>query len=142
MTSLQIREFHYPQDYSRTLQLWRSIGDGVRVGASDEPAEIEKKLTRDPDLFLIAEDGEDLIGTVIGGFDGRRGFVYHLAVATSRRRQGVGSALMAEVEARLRQRGCIRCYLLVFPENVAAQRHYENIGWNLLDDLVYAKDLN
>jgi ribosomal protein S18 acetylase RimI-like enzyme len=138
---MRIRNFLFPQDYPRALELWGSIGDGVRVGPSDEPAEIQKKLARDPDLFLVAEEGSELIGTVIGGFDGRRGFVYHLAVSATRRRQGIGSALMAEVESRLRIKGCIRCYLLVFPDNLAAQGHYESIGWKLLDDLVYAKDL-
>ncbi len=141
MKPVSIREFRYPDDYGRVIQLWRSAGDGVRVGPSDTGEEIEKKLQRDPDLFLVAESGTELIGTVLGGFDGRRGHVYHLAVAESFRRQGVGSRLMAALESRLRGKGCLRCYLLVRPGNEGARRHYEQLGWLEMDDHLYGKDL-
>jgi ribosomal protein S18 acetylase RimI-like enzyme len=114
---------------------------GVRVGPSDTPSEIEKKLARDPDLFLVAEIDGKLIGTVIGGFDGRRGFVYHLAVAAPFRRGGVASRLMQEVENRLRAKGCIRSYLLVRPDNADALDFYRKTGWSVLDDVIFAKDL-
>ena len=67
-----------------------------------------------------------LVGTVIGGFDGRRGMVYHLAVAPAYRRRWVASRLMAEVEERLRAKGCIKCYLLVRPDNDEAMEYYES----------------
>jgi ribosomal protein S18 acetylase RimI-like enzyme len=141
MTGIIIREFRYPADYALTIRLWQSMEQGVRVGPSDAPAEIEKKLERDPDLFLVAESEGGLAGTVIGGYDGRRGFVYHLAVAAPFRRSGLGSRLMNEVEGRLRRKGCIRSYLLVRPDNFEAMRHYQKLGWRLLDDQVFAKDL-
>ncbi len=141
MDSITIREFRYPEDYGRALQLWQDAGEGVRVGPSDRPSEIEKKLERDPDLFLVAEIGADLVGTVIGGFDGRRGHVYHLAVAEAYRRRGIGRRLMTELEARLRAKGCLRCYLLVRPGNEGARRHYEELGWLEMDDHLYGKDL-
>jgi ribosomal protein S18 acetylase RimI-like enzyme len=141
MKDILIREFQYPGDYGTAIELWESAGAGVRVGPSDAPEEIQKKLKRDPDLFLVAEAGSELIGTVMGGFDGRRGMVYHLAVSAPFRRRGVATQLMAELERRLRLKGCIRAYLVVFPDNVAAMRHYESIGWGLLQDSLYAKDL-
>ncbi len=136
-----IREFRYADDYLRVIQLWDTMEIGVRVGPSDAPREIEKKLRRDPDLFLIAEAAGQLIGTVIGGYDGRRGFIYHLAVAAAYRRHGVAARLMDEVEVRLRNRGCIRCYLFVTPDNADAMRYYATHGWTLLDVVPYAKDL-
>ncbi len=142
MKPVEIREFRYPEDYGAAIQLWRSIEKGVRVGPSDAPEEIAKKLQRDPDLFLVAVDEDVIVGSVIGGFDGRRGLVYHLAVAPAYRRSGIGSRLMAEVESRLRGKGCIRCYLLVRPDNPEAMRYYEKIGWSVLDDALYAKDLS
>ena len=141
MANVRIRQFQYPADYSAAIALWQSLGPGVRVGLSDAPKEIEKKLERDPDLFLVAVAEASVVGTVIGGFDGRRGFVYHLAVAPLFHRTGVGSRLMAEVEARLRGKGCLRCYLLVRPDNYDAMRHYQRLGWHLLDDQLYGKDL-
>ncbi len=58
-----------------------------------------------------------LIGTVIGGFDGRRGLIYHLAVEAAFRQQGIGSLLMDEVERRLKAKGCLKCYLMVTVDN-------------------------
>jgi ribosomal protein S18 acetylase RimI-like enzyme len=136
-----LREFRYPEDYSAAIKLWQSAGTGVRVGPSDAPTELEKKLQRDPDLFLVAEADGQMVGTVIGGFDGRRGSVYHLAVAAAYRRQGVATLLMQEVERRLRGKGCIRCHLLVRSDNLDAMHYYEKVGWSLLDDAIFAKDL-
>ena len=106
-STIKIREFHFPFDYDSVYQLWGGIEKGVHVGRSDTLAEIEKKIARDPDLFIIAEADGAIIGSVIGGFDGRRGLIYHLAVAASFRGLGIGSRLMDEVEARLRAKGCL-----------------------------------
>ena len=141
MPGILIREFCFPQDYQAAVGLWGIMEKGVRVGGSDTPAEIEKKLGRDPDLFLVAEAGGRIIGTVIGGFDGRRGIFYHLGVHPDFRGGGVGGRLMDEVEARLRQRGCRRCYLLVTPDNAEAMHFYERRGWDAMDVRPYAKDL-
>jgi len=138
----RIREFRYPEDYDAAVRLWQSINKGVRFNRSDVPAEIEKKIKRDPDLFLVAEADGVLVGTVIGGFDGRRGMIYHLAVAESRRRNGIAAALMDELEKRLIQKGCIRSYLLVHKDNAEARLLYEKRNWALLyDNVIYAKDL-
>ena len=141
MSSICIREFRRQEDYLPALRLWESMEKGIHVGASDTTAEIEKKLQRDPDLFLVAEYDGELIGTVIGGFDGRRGMIYHLAVHAAHRAQGIGGRLMDEVESRLRAKGCRRCYLMVTPDNVEARRYYEQRGWLLMDVLPFAKDL-
>ena len=140
--SMQIRTFRFQDDYADVHDLWQHAGPGIHVRRSDEPQEIYKKIQRDPDLFLVAEEGNQIIGTVLGGFDGRRGMVYHLAVAASYRRCGVGSSLMEALEKRLQEKGCIRYYLLVTRDNTHAMQFYESHGWQCLDDLhVYSKDL-
>ncbi len=80
---INIREFRYPEDYPAVYALWQNAGPGIHVRRSDEPEEIARKLERDPDLFLFAEVDGEVIGSVLGGFDGRRGMMYHLAVAES-----------------------------------------------------------
>ena len=130
---MKIREFQYPDDLLQTLKLWRSIEKGVSLGPSDTPDEIKKKLLRDPDLFLVAEEDGEIVGTVIGGFDGRRGLIYHLGISSSFRERGFGSRLMNEVETRLRVKGCIRCYLLVTTDNPEAMEFYKIIGWTHMD---------
>lgn len=141
MGEVCIREFRFSGDYSAVARLWANAGAGIHVGPSDAPDQLLKKLQRDPDLFLVAELDGVLIGTVIGGFDGRRGLIYHLAVDPAHRTLGVGSKLMEEVEARLRGKGCIRCYLLVTTDNADAMRYYEKRGWRAMADVPYAKDL-
>jgi ribosomal protein S18 acetylase RimI-like enzyme len=139
---IHIRQFQHPQDYQQVLDLWSSMEKGVHVGRSDSPDEIEKKLSRDPDLFLVAECEGKIVGSVIGGFDGRRGMVYHLAVDQSLRGQGVGSRLMDEVEQCLRQKGCLKSYLLVVVDNEDVEAFYEKRGWQHMDTIhLFGKEL-
>jgi ribosomal protein S18 acetylase RimI-like enzyme len=138
---IKIRNFQYPHDYAGVYALWSQAGPGVQVRRSDQPEEIQKKLLRDPDLFLLAEIDGKLVGTVLGGFDGRRGMVYHLAVAPLYRRQGIGEALMNELERRLKEKGCIRFYLLVTQGNEDAIRFYEDQGWERMELHIFGKDI-
>jgi len=139
---VQLREFRFPEDYSAARFLWENAGSGINVRRSDEPEEIQKKLQRDPDLFLVAETDGNLIGTVIGGFDGRRGLIYHLAVEPVFRKLGIGSLLMDEVEQRLKAKGCLKCYLMVTVENENAMRFYEGRNWERMDTIhTYTKTL-
>jgi ribosomal protein S18 acetylase RimI-like enzyme len=141
-SSIQIREFCFPADYELVFALWKGIEQGVHTGRSDTPAEIEKKLGRDPDLFLVAEANGCIIGSVIGGYDGRRGLVYHLAVSSEFRGLGVGSRLMDELESRLRAKGCLKCYLLVTVDNPEAEIYYQHRGWQHMDAIrLYGKEL-
>jgi ribosomal protein S18 acetylase RimI-like enzyme len=142
MSSISIREFKYPQDYAAARRLWEIAGPGVHVRSSDQPDEIQKKLQRDPDLFLVAEVDGTLAGTVIGGFDGRRGMIYHLAVNAGYRKHGIGGMLMDEVEKRLKAKGCLKSYLLVTIDNEEAMRFYEKRKWERMDTLyIYGKEL-
>lgn len=136
-----IREFHFPKDYNAVIELWANMEKGVRVGRSDTPEEIQKKLDRDPDLFLVAELAGQIIGTVIGGYDGRRGLIYHLAVLRDLRGRGIGTRLMAEVEDRLRTKGCLKCYLIALEDNTEAMQFYERLGWReMTEDRLFGKE--
>jgi ribosomal protein S18 acetylase RimI-like enzyme len=86
---VRLRQFAYPQDYAAVIALWQNAGPGIHVRRSDQPEEIDKKVQRDPDLFLLAEVDGRIVGTVMGGFDGRRGMVYHLAVDAEYRGRGL-----------------------------------------------------
>jgi ribosomal protein S18 acetylase RimI-like enzyme len=77
----------------------------------------------------------------MGGYDGRRGIVYHLAVAREDRQKGIGRALMEALEERLRSKGCLKAYLLMTKENEAAHFYAEN-GWQPMDLHIYGKDLS
>ncbi len=139
--NIEIRSVRYPEDYPAVYQLWASAGPGIQLRRSDQPEEIDKKMQRDPDLFLVAEVDDRIVGSVLGGFDGRRGIMYHLAVSKSHRGLGIGERLMRELENRLRAKGCIRYYLLVTKDNQEAIAFYEKRGWSRLELFAYGKDL-
>ena len=137
---VNIRTFEFPDDYLPVVDLWERSGPGIHIGRSDTPEEIAKKIQRDSDLFLVADFQQEIIGVVIGGYDGRRGMIYHLAVDKEYRRIGVGTALMKALEGRLREKGCLRSYLMIRKDNAAAQ-FYEKKGWQAMDIFVFGKDI-
>ena len=139
---MQIREFNVEGDYDIVRTLWREAGSGIQLSLSDEQEEIRKKLNRDPDLFLVAEEGKLIVGAVLGGFDGRRGMVYHLAVQPEYRERGIGRALMEELEHRLRAKGCLKYYLLVTKDNQEALAFYRQMGCEEMELLVMGKKLS
>lgn len=137
---MELRTFTF-DDYDPVIALWRSEPGAIGTSRSDEPDEIAKLLERDPELFLVADDAGRVVGTVIGGFDGRRGVIYHLAVDRDYRGQGLGRTLMEEIERRLRQRGCLRAYALVFEENAGVLEFYRRLGWERNPVACVAKNL-
>jgi len=141
-SSFVLRQFELERDWEAVRELWARSGPGVQLSRqSDTAEEIARKLERDPDLFLVAEADGRIAGAVLGGFDGRRGMVYHLAVDDTYRRQGLGLALMRELEARLAAKGCRKTYLLVAPDNVPARAFYEGFGFEEMPFLIMGKDI-
>jgi len=133
--SLVIRPFT-TADVEPALDLWRrSEGLGMR-GAADTVAGIERYLERNPGGSFVARDGETLVGAVLCGHDGRRGYLHHLAVAASHRRRGIGRSLMRECLERLKADGIDRCHLFVRTGNAAAERFWMHEGWLRRDDIV------
>jgi len=137
---VRLREVAYPTDIPGLLALWKAT-PGIDLSASDEPAELAKLLHADPGLALVAESRGRIIGSVLAGWDGRRGRIYHLAVHLSERQRGIGRALMAEIESRLAARGCLRAHLHIEGGNAAAHAFYERLGWHRMDVTAWRKDL-
>jgi ribosomal protein S18 acetylase RimI-like enzyme len=156
---ITVREFTLT-DYDTVYALWRHAGDGLGIGRSDTRGEIAKKLQRDPDLFLVAEEvvhsersdarsaveeyherSRRIIGTVIGGYDGRRGMIYHLAVDHAYRRRGIGKMLMDELERRLQAKGCVKAYLLVKRGNEDVVKFYQHRGWETMEITIMGKTI-
>ncbi|MEW6231160.1 MAG: GNAT family acetyltransferase [Chloroflexota bacterium] len=131
---LVIREFEADRDYQVVFELWKTAG--LLIRPSDTLDEVRKKLERDRDLFLVAEEDGAVVGAVMGGWDGRRGWVYHLAVDRARQRNGIGRQLMAELERRLRAKGALKINLQVYRDNVAAQEFYQKLGYSLACEIL------
>jgi ribosomal protein S18 acetylase RimI-like enzyme len=123
---MEIREFCWA-DYEEVIALWKRAG--LLPGRSDGRGEIEKKLSRDPDLFLVGVEAGAVIAAVIGGYDGRRAWIYHLAVEPSLHARGCGNLLLDELESRLRKKGCLKVNLHIEPENSSVMYFYRQRGY-------------
>lgn len=115
------------RDVAALPALWQAVGLTARVG--DFAAEIAAKRQRDPELFLVAEDDGAVVGSVMGGYDGRRGYVYRMAVAAGHRRRGVASALIVELEGRFAKLGVHKVNLLAYRGNDPARRFWTALGY-------------
>ncbi len=103
---------------------------------------IRDKLRVQRELFFVATDGEAIVGTAMGGFDGRRGWVYAVAVHPEHRRHGVGAALMGAVERALAARGCPKINLQVEAGNDDAVTFYETLGFSVEPRVSMGKTLS
>jgi ribosomal protein S18 acetylase RimI-like enzyme len=123
---LDIRPFN-PDDEDAVVQLW--IDCGLVVPWNDPHRDIARKLGVRPDLFLVAIQDGELVGTVMAGYEGHRGWINYLAVHPDRRRQGIGRRLMDEAEACLRAEGCPKINLQVRRSNLHVIDFYKSIGF-------------
>ena len=128
------------EDVEAVLALW------VRVGAIPRPTDharaLARRLERDRELFALAWDGDRLIGTLMGGWDGWRGNMYRLVVDREYRRRGIAGRLVAAVEAELRALGAERVTSLVFRDEPGAPELWRSVGYRP-DPAIerYARDL-
>ena len=128
----EIRTFH-PDDTDAVVALWEDAG--LTRPWNDPRADIERKLAVQPELFLVAEEpvddvpGTQIVGSVMGGYDGHRGWLYYLASASDRRGAGIGRALVAEAERLLRAMGCPKVQLMVRPGNEQVLGFYDALGY-------------
>ncbi|SIR66390.1 GNAT family acetyltransferase [Microbacterium sp. RURRCA19A] len=124
--NVRIRSFR-TADEDAVVALWEQTG--LTRPWNDPRADIRRKLTVQPELFLVAVDGDAVVGSVMAGYDGRRGWLYYLASAPSHRGQGIGRALVAEAERLLEAMGCPKVQLMVRPDNASARGFYDALGY-------------
>ena len=120
-------------DTDEVVALWEECGL-VRPW-NDPRKDIERKLRVQPELFLVAQDGTEVVGSVMAGFDGHRGWIYYLAVATSYQKRSLGHALMQQAEKLLVEAGCPKVNLMVRTTNEAVIGFYRRLGYQV-DDVV------
>jgi len=126
MALIQIRAFK-PGDETAVVALWRECG--LTRPWNDPHADIARKLTEQPELFLVGTLGDEVIASAMVGFDGHRGWVYYLAVAPGHRKRSHGRALMQEAERLLTQRGCPKLNLQVRSSNAEVIEFYRKLGY-------------
>ena len=132
MTELEVRPYS-EQDQDAVVELWRACG---LVAPQNDPAkDIRRKLNVQREMFLVGLLDSRLVGTVMAGYEGHRGWVNYLAVAPDCRKRGFGRRLMEEAEALLRAAGCPKINLQVRSSNSDGIGFYKSIGYSV-DDVV------
>ena len=130
-----------PEDYGAVYALWmqcRNMGFNDR---DDSREGIEKFLLRNPHTSFVAWEGEELAGVILAGHDGRRGYIYHMAVAEKYRRRGIASALLERSLEALKAEGICKTALLVFRRNEAGNAFWEARGFSVRTDVAYRNRL-
>ena len=139
-SGFEIREF-LAGDIAAALDLWRR-SEGIGISDADHPDCLREFLSRNAALSRVAISGENLIGTILCGTDGRRGYIHHLAVAPESLRKGIGRALLEATLSALQRIGIRKCHAFVFQSNPFGELFWERSGWQRRDDLhVFSKVL-
>jgi ribosomal protein S18 acetylase RimI-like enzyme/dienelactone hydrolase len=135
-----IRNYDDSTDRAAVVNLWSTVF-GYDAPHNRPELIIGLKVQVDDGLFVIAERNDRIIGTVIGGYDGHRGWIYSLAVLPGDRQRGVATMLMREIEYRLQRRGCIKINLQVVASNESVVRMYEKLGYSVEERISMGKRL-
>lgn len=106
--------------------MWAANGFG---SLGDDDRSLARLARRNPGLVLVAAEGTRVVGSALGAWDGRRGWIYHVATAASHRRQGIATRLIAEIESGLRALGCPKVNVMVRPENDDAAAFWRSLGY-------------
>jgi len=122
-------------DFDQVIALWKT-SEGVGLNESDTREAIALYLERNPGLSLVARDEpRKIIGAVLCGHDGRRGYLHHLAVAAEHRRQGIGQTLVAACLSKLGELGIQKCNIFLYADNAEGRVFWERHGWTERADL-------
>ena len=132
MTELEIRAYR-ESDQDAVVELWRECG--LVVPQNDPKKDICRKLSIQREMFLVGSIGSKLVATVMAGFDGHRGWINYLTVATVSQNGGFGRRMMDAAEARLRELGCPKINLQVRNSSADVIEFYRAIGYSV-DDVV------
>ena len=125
------------EDYDGVYDLWINT-PGMGLNATDDSREgIAKYLRRNPTSSFVAHDNGKIVGVIMAGHDGRRGYIHHTAVMPEYRNQGIAKKLVDHAMSALENEGINKVALVAFAKNEVGNGFWENIGFSVRDDLVY-----
>ena len=136
MNNMKIRSMTI-EDYDEVYSLWLSC-KGMGLNNLDDSRDgIARFIARNPDTCFVAETDNKIVGALMAGNDGRRGYIYHTAVHPDYRKQGIGTALVQSAISALRKSGINKVALVVFARNHNANLFWEKLGFTCRDDITY-----
>lgn len=137
---IQIRKMLI-NDYPSAYTLWQNL-PGIGLSSADSERSLCAFLVKNPETCFVAESAGILVGTVLGGNDGRRGYLYHLAVHPDYRKQGLGKKLVQASLDALAAQGIEKCHIFVLADNQEGLKFWRKTGWEQREDiLILSKSL-
>lgn len=133
MQGYSIREMVI-EDYDEVYQLW-SLTKGIGLSGADTRANIDAYLKRNKGISFVCEADDRIIGAILCGHDGRRGFIHHLVVDEQYRRIGLGQKLISKSLERLKQENIQKCHLFVMKDNELGKEFWIKMGWVQREDI-------
>ncbi|MHA1200438.1 MAG: GNAT family N-acetyltransferase [Candidatus Heimdallarchaeaceae archaeon] len=129
---MQIVQFEMGM-YEEVYKIWEETG--LSLGASDTEEQIKRSLEFSRDLFLVGKVDGKIIAVVLGAFDGRRGYVHHLAVKRNFQKRGYGKLMMEELHKNFKIKDVKKVHLFIEVDNEGVKEFYLRMGWHIRDDL-------
>lgn len=125
-----------PNDYNLVVKLWTN-SNGVGVNCDDSKENISKYLLRNPNTSFVAVENGEIVGAILAGHDGYRGFIHHTAVSASHRGLGIGTKLVNAAVDAIRNEGINKVVLVAFKTNTLGNNFWEKQGFAVREDLYY-----
>ena len=127
------------ENYAEIYEMWSNI-PGIGLSAADSEESIGRYLARNPKLSFIFYQNHKIVGTILCGHDGRRGYIHHTCVLPEYQGQNIGRLLVENALAELKKQGIDKCHLFVFCDNEAGKSFWHRLGWEKRSDLlIYSK---
>ncbi|GIO52100.1 GCN5 family acetyltransferase [Paenibacillus sp. SSG-1] len=123
------------EDYEQCMELWGKT-EGMALSDADSKESIHRYLVRNPGMSFVATEGDRVIGTILCGHDGRRGYIYHVAVDPACRGRAIGQKLAKAGLDKLREEGIAKCHIMVIEENEIGNYFWAKSGWSRRDGIL------
>lgn len=122
-------------DYDMAIDLWKRT-EGMGLSEADSRESINDYLNRNPGMSFVYTDQDKVVGTILCGHDGRRGYIYHLAVSKEHRGKSIGKKLVECSLKKLREEGIMKSHIMVIADNEVGNRFWETAGWELRNGIL------
>jgi len=130
MNTIAIMPFVNAAHRSQVVALWETVF-GYEAAHNNPSLVIDKKIEVDDQLFFVAVADSAVVGTIMAGYDGHRGWIYSVAVSPARRRQRIGSSLVSHAERALTNNGCMKINLQIMEGNESVSAFYSSLGYSI-----------
>ncbi len=138
--NIEIRTFDNKEHRNQVIGIWASIF-GYKDSRNNPSVSIDNKLAVDDSLFFIAMENGKIVGTIMAGYDGHRGWIYSLAVIPEKRKANIGTKLLKHTENELKKLGCVKINLQIFKNNEIVKEFYLKNGYNIEERISMGKEI-